>query len=74
VEHNLVGARRSRYNRKVIVDACAKCGKNAEEVHHVLPQASADDKGFIGHFHKNARHNLVPLCSACHDALHAQCS
>ena len=64
--------KRSRYNHKVIVDACAQCGKPADEVHHRRPQASADEDGFVGHFHKNIKHNLVALCAACHDLQHKQ--
>ena len=72
IEFDLVRHKRSRYNHEVIVDACAQCGKPADEVHHRRPQASADEDGFVGHFHKNIKHNLVALCAACHDLQHKQ--
>ena len=61
----------SRYNAHVVVDRCSVCDRYAEEVHHIVPQASADSSGMIGVFHKNATHNLVCLCSSCHDQVHA---
>jgi hypothetical protein len=47
----------------------------SEEVHHLAPQAAADENGFIttngGVFHKNHVANLASVCSRCHDKLHA---
>jgi DNA mismatch repair protein MutS len=64
--------RKSRYNsRKYIASTCAICGcEKTEEVHHIHEQAKADQQGYIGHFHKNALHNLVETCGKCHDAIH----
>ena len=67
------GARLSRYNAAVVVDACAVCGAGGSlETHHIVPQAAARDTG--GHVsagvHKNIASNLVPLCDACHKAHH----
>lgn len=68
---------RSRYNAKKIIDSCEVCGYRPEhsdhrdlETHHVHFQNTADDKGFISHFHKNATGNLVALCRSCHTNLH----
>lgn len=61
----LSSTRRSRYNAKVIVDACGVCGKAALETHHLEHQAVASDHV------KNRRYNLVPLCERCHDDVHA---
>jgi DNA mismatch repair protein MutS len=72
IEHGLVSSKRSRYNRQLIVDTCDRCGEPAREVHHILPQAASDEFGFVGHFHKNVKHNLVALCLVCHDIEHAQ--
>ena len=57
--------RHSRYNASVIVDRCLVCGAAAEETHHIVPQATA------GTHVKNRAHNLAPLCSGCHDAVHS---
>ena len=67
------GARLSRYNTAVVVDACAVCGGGESlETHHIVPQAVARSAG--GHVspgvHKNTASNLVPLCDACHKAHH----
>jgi 5-methylcytosine-specific restriction endonuclease McrA len=67
------GARLSRYNTAVVVDACAVCGGGESlETHHIVPQAAARRAG--GHVspgvHKNTASNLVPLCDACHKAHH----
>ena len=47
----------------------------SEEVHHLAPQAAADENGFIttngGAFHKNHVANLASVCSRCHDKLHS---
>ena len=68
---SLVPQKTSRYNAKLLIDACAVCGReSAEETHHIRPQKEADERGFIEHFHKNSTFNLVPLCGACHDAVH----
>jgi DNA mismatch repair protein MutS len=64
--------KKSRYNAHVYVDVCGLCGaKAAEETHHIRQQAEADDRGFIGAFHKNRAFNLVPVCHGCHDLVHS---
>jgi DNA mismatch repair ATPase MutS len=60
-----VRRRASRYNARVLVDRCGVCGNAAQETHHIVPQAVADARV------KNRAHNLVPLCTPCHDAVHA---
>tara|TARA_B110000503_G_scaffold34981_1_gene57221 strand:- start:462 stop:3548 length:3087 start_codon:yes stop_codon:yes gene_type:complete len=57
----------SPYNKDLIVDICKICGNMAEETHHINEQKDADINGNIKHFHKNNKHNLVPLCKKCHD-------
>ena len=42
----------------------------AEDVHHINNKALADESGFIGHFHKDSRHNLIPLCKEHHKDIH----
>ena len=36
------------------------------ETHHIKDQQFADSNNMIDHHHKNVKHNLVPLCKACH--------
>ena len=61
----------SRYNVKVNVDKCGVCGKDAEDVHHIKYQCTADENDVIeGHIQKNSKNNLVPICKKCHDDTH----
>lgn len=62
----------SRYNAALPVQACHVCGAHTDlEVHHIVPQASADDKGNIRTgLHKNSVGNLAVLCETCHDKHH----
>jgi DNA mismatch repair protein MutS len=70
VPTHIVRPRTSRYNASVFVDKCGVCGTSADHTHHVRFQAEADGRGFVDHFHKDAKHNLVPLCEACHERVH----
>jgi DNA mismatch repair protein MutS len=66
-DQTLLQDKRSRYNRHKIVDKCENCGsKENLHTHHKLEQKMSDDKGMIGHFHKNTLHNLMILCEKCH--------
>ena len=66
----LINPKRSRYNSEVYMDLCAVCKKNAEHTHHMKEQNTADENGMIEHFHKNKKHNLIPLCEECHIKVH----
>ena len=66
----LVKKRTSKYNKDLYVTKCVICGAIAEDVHHIAHQSLADQAGFIGHFHQDHRHNLVPLCKEHHRAIH----
>ena len=59
----------SRYNQDIVMDKCKICKETAEETHHIKEQNMADENGIIEHFHKNNKHNLVPLCKKCHDSI-----
>ncbi len=63
--------KRSKYNKNLYVTKCALCDENVDDVHHILPQKLADSDGKIAHFHKNHKHNLIPLCKKHHDMVHA---
>lgn len=69
--------KKSRYNRKKILDKCEICAytpiKSTDiplDTHHIKFQCSADSNNFNGHFHKNSTFNLVCLCKACHIRVH----
>ena len=66
----LVKKRTSKYNKDLYVTKCVICGAIAEDVHHIAHQSLANQAGFIGHFHRDHRHNLVPLCKEHHRAIH----
>lgn len=72
ISSEIVRPKRSRYNKNHYVDVCELCKQPATEVHHRIPQQKADSNGLIAkRFHKNAKHNLMNVCEACHDKLHA---
>jgi len=66
----LVKKKKSKYNKELYVTKCIICGAVAEDVHHISHQSLADKGGFIGHFHKDNKHNLVPLCKEHHKEIH----
>lgn len=67
---DLVPTKTSNYSASVFMDQCSVCGKKAVETHHIQEQATADEKGFIGAFHKHTPHNLMKVCEGCHDQIH----
>jgi len=66
----LVKKKRSKYNKNLYVTNCVICGAIAEDVHHISERSLADKDGYIGHFHKDNKHNLVPLCKEHHNQIH----
>ena len=69
----IVATKTSRYNNDLYVDICELCGKQQNlETHHIREQHKADEKGFIGHHHKDAQFNLLVLCRECHQRLHRE--
>ena len=66
----LVKKKRSKYNKNLYITKCTICGAMAEDVHHISERALADKDGFIGHFHKDNKHNLIPLCKEHHNQIH----
>lgn len=67
----IVNFKKSKYNANLIVDKCNICkSEDATETHHIHFQKDADDNGFIEHYHKNKKFNLVGLCEKCHDRIH----
>jgi len=66
----LVKKKKSKYNKELYVTKCVICGAVAEDVHHISQRSLADKAGFIGHFHQDNKHNLVPLCKDHHNDIH----
>jgi len=66
----LVKKKKSKYNKELYVTKCVICGAMAEDVHHISQRSLADSTGFIGHFHKDNKHNLIPLCKDHHNQIH----
>ncbi len=64
----ILTSKKSRYNSKLYVHKCSKCGTAFNlETNHIQPQKDADDNGLIGRkFHKNRKFNLEILCKQCH--------
>jgi DNA mismatch repair protein MutS len=66
----------SHFNAKHISGGiCEKCNVNlAQDVHHLVFQNEADEKGTIKKkgltFNKNEKANLINLCQKCHDDIH----
>jgi DNA mismatch repair protein MutS len=66
----------SHFNAKHIKGGiCEKCLQNpAVDVHHLIFQNEANDKGIIKKkgliFNKNNSANLINLCEKCHDEIH----
>lgn len=61
--------RKSRYNKKKILDECEICGVCENlETHHIYPQKECNENGIVDnkHFHKNSIFNLACLCKKCH--------
>jgi DNA mismatch repair protein MutS len=62
----------SIYNKNKIRGKCEICREEmGTETHHLSPQRDADERGFIGTFHKNHPANLATVCEKCHLQLHS---
>jgi DNA mismatch repair protein MutS len=62
--------KKSKYNKGIYLTKCALCNSPVEDVHHIKAQSVADEDGNIDHFHKNHKHNLIPLCKEHHNKVH----
>jgi DNA mismatch repair protein MutS len=75
---SILKQKRSSYNAKHITGGlCEKCNIHlAVDVHHLIYQNEADEKGVIKKkdlgltFNKNHKANLTNLCEKCHDEIH----
>jgi len=62
--------KRSKYHKELYLSKCALCDKGVDDVHHIAEQKEADRDGYIDHFHKNHKYNLIPLCKKHHQMVH----
>lgn len=65
-DNHILENKSSRYNKKKIKDSCEFCGGIGQEIHHLIPQKNADERGMIEHFNKNQKFNLANVCKKCH--------
>lgn len=70
--------KRSKFNSSLIIKQCAICSYKPNgpmslplDVHHINMQCTANNDGFIDHFNKNTKSNLVVLCKKCHIDVHS---
>ena len=74
---SILDQKKSHYNAKFIKGLCEKCYERpAIDVHHLIHQQDADEKGIIQKkdltLHKNHAANLLNLCQKCHDDFHSE--
>jgi DNA mismatch repair protein MutS len=74
---SILDQKKSHYNAKFIKGLCEKCYERpAVDVHHLIHQQDADEKGIIQKkdltLHKNHAANLLNLCQKCHDDFHSE--
>lgn len=62
--------KKSSYNARKLKTCCELCKKECVEVHHLQHQKEANHDGFINHFHKNHKANLINVCESCHSSFH----
>jgi DNA mismatch repair protein MutS len=73
---SILSLKESKYNSKKIRNMCEKCGEQlSTEIHHLIPQKLADERGYIRKedgtiFHKNHLANLMAVCESCHQKIH----
>lgn len=74
---SILDQKQSHYNASVIKGLCENCGLHlAADVHHLIHQQDADQKGIIKKsgltLNKNHSANLLNLCQKCHDEFHSE--
>ena len=70
IQKDIMNSKTSTYNSNIIIDRCAICSKQTDDIHHIKFQEWADKYNMIDHHHKNIEHNLVQLCVDCHYKVH----
>lgn len=67
-KQHFLSTKTSVYDSGVYIEKCSveECLNDACDSHHEKQQQTADTFGAVGHFHKNRKHNIVPLCKKHH--------
>jgi len=66
----LIKETESNYNKKIYMKTCIFCNEEATETHHIKHQKEANEEGYIEHFHKDNKNNLLPICKKHHKTIH----
>jgi len=68
---SLLSKQSSHYNARKLKGDCELCGTAmGKDIHHLQHQQFASEDGFIEHFHKNHKANLINICKSCHIKIH----
>ena len=71
IKQTVLETKQSKYNSKVYIHLCEIVGSDAQDVHHIKFQCTADSNKLIdGSLQKDIKSNLVPLCKECHNNVH----
>ncbi len=72
IENEILPIKKSRYNKRLLINACSipGCKNKANHTHHIKFQADAGENGYIGNVQKNHVSNLIGLCEPCHSMVH----
>jgi len=79
--HSIIGstsqqeATSSAWNKEIVRRECEVCHKTITsdlEVHHIKPRAEAQNGIHEDGTHMNDKRNLIVICEACHDKVHAK--
>ena len=63
--------RKSKYNSKLSVSECFKCGSREQlHTHHIFPQKNFEGSVATDGFRKDSLYNLLVLCFQCHEKVH----
>ena len=64
---HIVTNKKSKYNKKVLLDECQECGAHTDlHTHHIIEQKHFER----GNKNKNVKTNLQVLCRTCHEKHH----
>ena len=67
----ILETKQSKYNSEIYIHNCLICNNDAQDVHHIKFQCSANENSIIDQFLvKDSKSNLVPLCKVCHNKVH----
>ena len=70
-KQQILEPKQSKYNSDIYIHNCLVCNENAEDVHHIKFQNTANENNIIDDFLvKDNKSNLVPLCKKCHNEVH----